>query len=107
MHISPADLHSAIQSRTAPLIVDVRTRSEYRNGHIAGAIHFPFWTIASRTAEIPGPPDRPIVVYCLRGPRAWVAGSVLRRHGFRNVIYVQGHMHAWRKAGLPEETKPR
>jgi rhodanese-related sulfurtransferase len=101
MDISPADLHTRIAAGTAPTIIDVRTRGEYERGHVEGAIHLPFWKIGSRIAEVPGPPDRAIVVYCLGGPRAWLAGGVLRRHGFRNVGYLRGHMYAWRKAGLP------
>jgi rhodanese-related sulfurtransferase len=53
--------------------------------------------------EVPGSADDPLVVYCGYGPRAWMAGAVLRRRGFRHVMYLAGHMHGWRRAGLAEE----
>jgi rhodanese-related sulfurtransferase len=104
MEISPAALLEQITSGTAPTILDVRSRWEYKGGHVPGAIHLPFWTLEARVSEVPASHGDPIVVYCGYGPRAWMAGAVLRRHGFRSVKYLDGHMHGWRQAGLPEET---
>ena len=103
MEISPQQLLDRITARTVPTILDVRSGWEYGRGHVPGAIHVPFWTLDTRVSEIPGSVDDPIVVYCGHGPRAWMAGAVLHRHGFHDVMYLAGHMHAWRRAGLPEE----
>ncbi|MCA9467301.1 MAG: rhodanese-like domain-containing protein, partial [Nitrospira sp.] len=40
--MTPEHLHRLIEARTARMIVDVRTRSEYQSGHVPGAIHSPF-----------------------------------------------------------------
>ena len=103
MEISPQQLLDRIKARTVPTILDVRSGWEYGRGHVPGAIHVPFWTLDTRVSEVPGSAGDPIVVYCGHGPRAWMAGAVLHRHGFRDVVYLAGHMHAWRRAGLPEE----
>jgi rhodanese-related sulfurtransferase len=103
MEISPRQLLDRITARTLPTILDVRSGWEYRRGHVPRAIHIPFWTLAARLSEVPGSADDPIVVYCGHGPRAWMAGGVLHRHGFRHVMYLAGHMHGWRQAGLPED----
>ena len=105
--VSGSELLARIDAGNAPAIVDVRSAWEYRNGHVPGAIHLPFWTIGSHIAEIPAGPDDEIVVYCGHGPRAWRAGGVLKRHGFTKVTYLKGHMHAWRQSQLREEGDER
>ncbi len=92
-----------IEAGTAPAILDVRSRMEFVRGHVPGAIHIPFWTLPARTSEISVSPDDPLVVYCGHGPRAWCAGAVLRACGFRQVVYLEGHMSGWTRAGLRQE----
>jgi hydroxyacylglutathione hydrolase len=101
--LTPTDLLARIDAGNPPAVLDVRSAWEFRRGHVPGAVHVPFWGIAARLADVPGPPGDPIVVYCGHGPRAWRAGGVLRRHGYTNVIYLAGHMAGWRQAGLREE----
>ena len=103
MEITPRQLLDKIAARTAPTILDVRSGWEYRRGRVPGAIHIPFWTLSTRVSEVPGAADDPLVVYCGYGPRAWMAGAVLRRRGFRHVMYLAGHMHGWRQGGFVEE----
>ncbi len=101
--IKPETLAAQIESGHAPVILDVRSRGEFGGGHVPGAIHVPFWDVRDRSSSFPAATEEPIVVYCGHGPRAWIAGAALRRGGFARVIYLAGHMSAWRKAGLPEE----
>ena len=99
-------LLAEIEAGTAPAILDVRSRMEFAHGHVPGAIHIPFWTLPARTSEIALSPDDPLVVYCGHGPRAWIAGAVLRARGFRRVVYLEGHMSRWTQAGLRQEVGP-
>ena len=100
--IGPSVLIAQIEAGTAPTILDVRSRREFADGHIPGALHFPFWTLLFRAARIPHAAAEPIVVYCGHGPRARVARAAMRLHGFRHVVYLEGHMSKWRQAGLRE-----
>lgn len=102
--IEPRALASEIASGSPGTILDVRSGAEFTSGHLPGAIHIPFWSVA-RFSHLPGPREARIVVYCGHGPRAWIAGAALRRHGFRHVVYLAGHMAAWRRARLPLETE--
>jgi rhodanese-related sulfurtransferase len=43
-------------------------------------------------------------MYCEHGPRAGIAKLALSLSGFENISYLDGHMTAWRKSGLPIET---
>ena len=101
--ISRLELLARIDAGRPPTILDVRSAWEFKQGHVPGAIHLPFWAIGAHLLDIPAADDDDVVVYCGHGPRAWRAGGVLRRHGFKNVLYLQGHMHAWRQSHLREE----
>ena len=105
--MTPLELLAEIDAGHPPAILDVRSAWEFKRGHVPGALHLPFWTVGAHLAEISTAPDQPVVVYCGHGPRAWRAGGALRRHGFTQVIYLAGHMHAWRQAGLREECQER
>jgi MFS family permease len=105
--VSGPTLLERIDSNTAPTIVDVRSLKEFSRGRVPGALHVPFESIGKRADSIPGSRHDLLVVYCGHGPRAWIAGAVLRRHGFTNVSYLSGHFSRWRSAGLREERSPQ
>jgi rhodanese-related sulfurtransferase len=102
--ISPESLAARIEAGTAPALLDVRSAREFAHGHIPGAQHIPFWLIRWRVDDVIARPDDEVVLYCGRGPRAWMAGRVLREHGFRHVSYLAGHFAAWHAKGFAAET---
>ena len=82
----------------APRVLDVRSAAEYRQGHVAGAVHVPAGELATRLDELPA---GPVAVVCGGGYRSTVAASVLQRAGRDEVVNVAGGMGAWKRAGLP------
>jgi len=102
-HIAGRTLLAQIEAGTAPTVLDVRSEREFADGHVPGALHIPFWALLTRMSEIPTSSADPVVVYCGHGPRAYVAGAVLSASGFRQVVYLEGHMLKWRQAGLRQE----
>jgi rhodanese-related sulfurtransferase len=94
-----------MDARTAPVVLDVRTGREFRRGHVPGAVHIPFQLVAIRASGVGASRLTPIVVYCGHGPRAWIAGVVLRALGFRNVTFLTGHWAGWVRARLPRESQ--
>jgi rhodanese-related sulfurtransferase len=99
--ISQAELADRIGTRSAPLIIDVRTRSEFNSGHIPGAVNIPHTELPSRLGELEIEGDQEIVVYCEQGGRAMTAASALRGAGFSTVLHLEGDMSAWRGTQLP------
>jgi DNA-binding transcriptional ArsR family regulator len=82
------------------VVVDVRPRSEYRQGHITHALSVPVDELHARLAELPA--TRDIVAYC-RGPYCLFADeavAILRAHGIPASRYVEGYPE-WAAAGLP------
>ena len=101
--ISPADLASQLEAKTAPIILDVRTAREYREGHIPGAINIHYQALPQRIEEVSALDGQEIVVYCERGLRANFAEQTLQAAGFESILHLDGDMVAWRASGLPIE----
>ncbi|GFR44284.1 hypothetical protein Agub_g5491 [Astrephomene gubernaculifera] len=97
-------------SPSAPRIIDVRTRSEYLGGHIAGALHASFLPPWSWPASIQpllaatSPASTEIYVICLSAHRSIGALKWLQDRGYKNVRQLKGGMQAWRALALPEVT---
>ena len=101
--ISPAALLDRISRGDAPAVLDVRSPGEFAAGHVPGAVNVPFTSVLGGSDAVRGPKSQTLVVYCGHGPRAWLAGETLRWRGYMRVMYLRGHMAAWRRAGLREE----
>lgn len=69
------------------MLLDVRTETEFANGHIPGAVNIPVDHLRSRLSELPR--DRPIVTYCQVGQRGYLATRILLQAGF-NVSNLGG-----------------
>ena len=82
--------------RDRHFILDVRGRSEFEEGHIAGAHNIHLGHIRKRVDEIPR--DESVVVHCLGGYRSVIASSVLEQLGFGDIVNLIGGYAAWEHA---------
>lgn len=85
------------------VVVDVRTETQYREGHIKGALSLPKEKIAGRLGELPE--DKLIVSYCACPAEhlSIDASLQIRRLGRQNVAALVGGLRAWFREGLPTE----
>lgn len=83
------------------MLVDVRTRQEWKTGHAPEARHISLESLETQMRRIPN--DRTILAICATGLRSGRATAMLQGAGYeaRN---VRGGMNAWARAGL-EVTK--
>ncbi|MFZ4578944.1 MAG: rhodanese-like domain-containing protein [Myxococcota bacterium] len=65
-------------------LVDVRTRDEFANGHLPGALNLPLQELSTRIAELGGS-DTQVVLYCASGSRSGVAARMLKSKGWKHV----------------------
>ena len=72
--------------REGALLVDVRSPSEYSEGHLQGAVNIPSYQIADRISEFGEDKDRDIVLYCRTGMRAMAAELTLRDFGYTHIF---------------------
>jgi len=100
--ITPVELAQRLGKPGAPVVLDVRTRAEYDEGHVPHAINIPFTELGTRVSEIPSKGRDELVVYCGHGPRAWFAAARLRRLGFQRIMFLRGHWKAWKTRRAPD-----
>ncbi len=100
-NISQTNLLRQLETKQAPLIIDVRSPSEYAAGHIPGAINIEFRQLQKRIDEIIQFRNSTIVVYCETGLRVQVVEIALLQAGFKSILHLEGHMSAWRSNSLP------
>jgi rhodanese-related sulfurtransferase len=93
---TPAEIHDRLTIADT-LLIDVRELDEYRQGHIAGAIHIPRGMLEFRISNEPTLQNltRPIIVYCKTSGRAALSVVAMQAMGFENVISLAGGIDAW------------
>jgi len=85
---SPLTLLQERASETPLFLADVRTRREFADGHLPGAINIPLDELRGRLAEIPR--EGPVVVQCGTGYRSYVAQQILLNSGWCDVRNLYG-----------------
>lgn len=99
-NIKPQDA-VRIMNNDNTLVLDVRLEKEYKEGHILGAVHIPLGALASRINELDQYKDSTVIIYCHTGMRSKQAGSILKKHGFKDMYSIDGGIGAWTAANLP------
>ena len=99
--INSEELHKRLQVVRSPVVIDVRTSSEFEQGHIAGAINVPVTSLKSRLASLDLQVDQPVVALCRSARRSIPAVRLFKRAGMEDACQLQGGMIAWEEAGMP------
>jgi len=79
------------------VVLDVRRPDEWHAGHLAGAVHIPFWDLEQRAGEVP---PGEVWVHCASGFRAAIGASLLHRAG-RQVVHIDDDWDRAAPLGLP------
>lgn len=91
--ITGDELERRLAAADPPLVLDVRERWEWNQGHMPGALHIPLGTLPERVGRLPK--DRDIVAICRSGQRSAQAAAWLTQQGFR-VQNLRGGYLKWR-----------
>ncbi|MBK7650688.1 MAG: rhodanese-like domain-containing protein [Flammeovirgaceae bacterium] len=83
------------------MIVNVRTQSEYNQGHLHNAILIDYNSsdFKSRLSKLDK--TKAVFVYCAAGSRSHAAVNVLAGMGFNEIYDLQGGLSAWQQAKKP------
>ena len=92
---------AAMIANVHPLILDVRTESEFAAGHLEGATLIPVQELEGRIGELSSHEQQPVLVYCASGNRSTVAAKLLVDAGFVQVTNLRRGIGEWNREGLP------
>ncbi|HEX3619290.1 MAG TPA: rhodanese-like domain-containing protein [Candidatus Udaeobacter sp.] len=98
--ISTQDAAVKLNSGDA-VIVDVRDKDEWDEGHIPAATHMSRGTIELDIEEKVPDPNAMIICHCGGGGRSALAAESLQKMGYKNVRSMAGGFKAWKATGLP------
>ena len=80
-------------------VLDVRDDTEFKSGHLPGAINVPMKRLPDRVGTLKR--DKPWAVICASGSRSRSATDYLIEHGFEGAVSVRGGTYAWGHSGRP------
>ena len=85
LNITAEEAKKLMDSEKDRIILDVRSREEYDQGHIPGAILIPNTEIEAKAADLLPDKDQLILVYCRSGRRSKLAAQSLADLGYTNI----------------------
>jgi rhodanese-related sulfurtransferase len=84
----------------APVMIDIRTAPEFKEGYIEGAVNIPMQEIFTSLDKLPAK-DARFVIYCASGHRGSIVSMGLHLMGYANVVNLNGGLNGWIAAELP------
>ena len=76
------------------LLIDSRTVAEYEKGTIPNAMNFPLNEIRNHIDFIKNQ-EKPVIIFCQRGLRGYLAELILNQNNIENVVNVAGGFKLW------------
>ena len=92
MHISQDQAKQMMEEEKDFLLVDVRTKEEFEEGHIPGAINLPVEEIGDSQPQLLPNKDQVLLLYCRSGRRSQEAANKLAGMGYTKVYEFGGIM---------------
>jgi hydroxyacylglutathione hydrolase len=93
------ELARRLEGNDPPAVLDVRFDSEWRAGHIPGALHVEAGRLPA--ADLSLPEDRLTVVHCGHADRSTVGISILERRGYQALALLEDGFSGWETNGYP------
>lgn len=91
--ISVHELKKKLDQGQTLTLIDVREPHEYKICNLGGIL-IPMSRLREHIEEIPT--DKPVVLYCHHGMRSAMVAKFLREEfGYKNLINLEGGIHAW------------
>ncbi|GAK85712.1 rhodanese-related sulfurtransferase [Vibrio ponticus] len=89
-------------NRENGVVVDIRSKDEFKKGHITEAVHIlPSDIKAGNFGSLENHKADPIIVVCKTGQTAQESANLLAKAGFEQVFVLKNGLVSWSEANLP------
>lgn len=96
--LSQDKAYEQLQQDKSIKLIDVRTKDEFKDGHVKGSVNIPLNTLPGRYLSALPNKEATVFVICFSGSRASDATDFLKKAGYANVHNIGG-VASW-KYGL-------
>ncbi len=83
------EMKRIIKENKDVVLLDVRSRQEFKEGHLKNAINIPLYEIKKKAQIILKNKSCIIIVYCISGQRSKKAAIELQKSGFQNIYNLK------------------
>ena len=97
--VTVAEASILIGDKPELVILDVRTQTEYDDGHLEGAVLIPVQELPDRLDELDKGDE--LLVYCRTGNRSGTAVGILEDNGFTKIYHMNDGISTWISEGYP------
>jgi len=102
--LSPSEARELIGKRSGDpgfVLLDVRTRKEFEDERIEGAVLVDFLSPTFRDEIAKLDRGKTYIVYCRTGSRTKGALKAMLELGFKDLFHLDGGITKWKEAGFP------
>jgi len=100
-YVDAAKARALIASDLDIIVLDVRTKGEYKRGHIKGAVLNNYFSFNFKKRLRALDRNKHYIVHCKSGHRSQGAVKKMIKEGFTHITHLDGGYDAWKK--LPAE----
>lgn len=86
--ISYKKMQEMLQKNKDAILLDVRSKQEFEEGHLEGSINIPLYEIDKELKKLPNK-ESMILIYCASGHRSKQAKEKLENLGYENVYHLK------------------
>ena len=99
--LTPKEYEEKLNATNNKWVIDVRTKGEYKKGHIKGAQNISYLgsTFSEKVAELDN--SKPVFIYCETAHRSPLAARILSDIGFKEIYDLQHGFENWRNLKMP------
>ncbi len=102
-HVDAIEAAELLKKNPAIAVIDVRTPSEYSDGHLPNSININFRSDNFTEEAKKLDPAKTYLIHCQAGGRSTSSLDTFKKLGFKHIIHLDGGMMEWDEKNLPTE----
>lgn len=91
--ISYKKLKEISNKNSTVILLDVRSKQEYEEGHLESAINIPVFELENKANNILKDKTKTIIVYCASGSRSRRAKEILEEMGYKDIYNLKNGLN--------------
>ena len=96
--ITPRDAKKLLTGKNPPLVIDIRTKEEFTQGHIKNAVHIDFLQQKFSDSLSKLDKNKTYIFHCKSGGRSTRAIPTFDKLGFKKLLHLKAGSDGWKKA---------